>query len=128
MYQAAAKKWVKAGAVSHAICLYEHDEEAKQQLFRYGFGMRCLDAIRPMEAIDCAISNGYEFFELPKEDYASVYPLHLALNEHYCSTPFFCELNTKHSGRVFGFYEKRKCTLLCSEDRRRIMRLYGSIR
>ena len=29
LYQAAAKKWVKAGAVSHAICLYEHDEEAK---------------------------------------------------------------------------------------------------
>jgi len=89
MYQAAAKKWVKAGAVSHAICLYEHDEEAKQQLFRYGFGMRCLDAIRPMEAIDCATCSGYEFLELPKEDYASVYPLNLALNEHYCSTPFF---------------------------------------
>ena len=28
LYQAAAKKWVKAGAMSHAICLYEHDEEA----------------------------------------------------------------------------------------------------
>jgi len=24
LYQAAAKKWVKAGAMSHAICLYEH--------------------------------------------------------------------------------------------------------
>ena len=43
LYQAAAKKWVKAGAVSHAICLYEHDGEAKQQLFRYGFGLRCLE-------------------------------------------------------------------------------------
>ena len=88
LYQAAAKKWVKAGAVSHAICLYEHDEEVKQQLFRYGFGMRCLDAIRPMETLDCAVCSGYEFLELPREDYASVYPLHLALNEHYCSSPF----------------------------------------
>lgn len=26
MYQAAGAKWVKAGAVSHAICLYAHDE------------------------------------------------------------------------------------------------------
>ena len=89
LYQAAAKKWVKAGAVSHAICLYEHDEGAKQQLFRYGFGMRCADAIRPMETIDCAVRSGYEFLELPREDYAYVYPLHLALNEHYCSSPFF---------------------------------------
>ena len=89
LYQAAAKKWVKAGVVSHAICLYEHDEEAKQQLFRYGFGMRCVDAIRPMETIDCTACGGYAFLELPKEDYASVYPLHLALNEHYCSSPFF---------------------------------------
>ena len=89
LYQAAAEKWVKAGAVSHAICLYEHDEEAKRQLFRYGFGMRCVDAIRPMETIDCVVSGGYEFLELPGEEYASVYPLYLALNEHYCSSPVF---------------------------------------
>ena len=97
LYQAAAKKWVKAGAVSHAICLYGHDKEASQQLFRYGFGMRCMDAIRPMEMIECAPCNGYEFLELPKEDHASVYPLHLALNEHYCSSPFFVnrKQNTK---------------------------------
>lgn len=99
MYQAAAKKWVKAGAVSHAICLYAHDEEAKQRLFRYGFGMRCMDAIRPMEAIDCAVCDGYAFMELPREDLARVYPLHLALNEHYCSSPFFMnrEPNTREA-------------------------------
>ena len=89
LYQAAAEKWVKAGAVSHAICLYEHDEEAKKQLFRYGFGMRCADAIRPMETIDPAVCSGYEFTELPREDRADVYPLYLGLNEHYCSSPFF---------------------------------------
>ncbi len=53
MYQAAGEKWIKTGAVSHAICLYAHDEELQQQFFRYGFGLRCLDAIRPMELIDC---------------------------------------------------------------------------
>ena len=89
LYQAAAKKWVKAGAMSHAICLYEHDEEAAQQLFRYGFGMRCVDAIRPMETIDCTLCSGYEFLELSREDYAYVYPLNLGLNEHYCTSPFF---------------------------------------
>ncbi len=89
LYQAAAKKWVKAGALSHAVCLYEHDEEAKQQLFRYGFGMRCVDAIRPMETIGRDVCGGCEFCELSGKDHASVYPLYLALNEHYCSSPFF---------------------------------------
>ncbi|MBR4742707.1 MAG: GNAT family N-acetyltransferase [Oscillospiraceae bacterium] len=89
LYQAAAEKWVKAGAMSHAICLYEHDEEAKRQLFRYGFGLRCADAIRPMETVDCDACSGYAFMELPGEEYASVYPLYLALNAHYCSSPVF---------------------------------------
>ncbi len=108
LYQAAAKKWVKAGAVSHSICLYEHDEEAKQQLFRYGFGMRCADAIRPTEMIDCGVCSGYEFSELPGEDHAYVYPLHLALNEHYCSSPFF--MNRRPDTRVefLAFSEREK--------------------
>lgn len=77
MYQAAGEKWIKAEAVSHAICLYAHDEEIQQQFFRYGFGLRCLDAIRPMELIDCEICAGYDLIELPKEEFHLVYPLHL---------------------------------------------------
>ena len=108
LYQAAAKKWVKAGAVSHAICLYEHDEEAKQQLFRYGFGMRCVDAIRPMETLDCDVCSGYEFVELPREDYACVYPLFLALNEHYCSSPFFVNRRPDTQEGFMDYSEREK--------------------
>lgn len=89
MYQAAGEKWVKSGAVSHAICLYAHDEELQRQFYRYGFGLRCLDAIRPMELIDCKPCAGYDFTELPKSQYHFVYPLYLALNRHYCESPFF---------------------------------------
>ncbi len=89
MYQEAAKKWIKAGAVSHAVCLYAHDEESQKQFFHYGFGLRCLDAIRPMEWIDCEPCAGYEFVELSKAEYHTVYPLHLALYRHYCESPFF---------------------------------------
>ena len=89
MYQAAGQKWVKAGAVSHAICLPTHDEELQWHFFCYGFGLRCLDAIRPMEVIDCEPCSGYDFVELPKTECHSVYPLHLALNHHYCESPFF---------------------------------------
>ena len=62
----AAAKWVKAGAVSHAICLYAHAEELQRQFFHYGFGVRCLDAIRPMELIDCEPCEDYDYAELPK--------------------------------------------------------------
>lgn len=88
MYQAAGAKWVQSGAVSHAICLYAHDEEL-QRLFHYGFGLRCLDAIRPMELIDCKPCADFCFAELPKTECHFVYPLHLALNRHYCISPFF---------------------------------------
>ena len=89
MYQVAGEKWVKTGAVSHAICLYAHDEEIQQQFFRYGFGSRCLDAIRPMELIECEDCVGYDYAELPKAECHFVYPLHLALYRHYCESPFF---------------------------------------
>lgn len=89
MYQAAGEKWVKSGAVSHAVCLYAHDEELQRLFFNYGFGLRCLDAIRPMELIDCKPCADYEFAELPKAECHLVYPLHLALYGHYRKSPFF---------------------------------------
>lgn len=89
MYQAAGEKWIKTGAVSHAVCLFAHDEELQRQFFQYGFGLRCIDAIRPMELIDCEPCTGYDLVELSKEEFHAVYPLHLALYRHYCESPFF---------------------------------------
>jgi len=89
MYQAVAAKWVEAGAVSHALCLYAHDEELQRHFFHYGFGLRCIDAIRPMEAIDYKPCVGYDFVELTATTCHLVYPLDLALNRHYTESPFF---------------------------------------
>ncbi len=91
MYQAAGEKWVSAGAVCHALCLYAHDEELQRQFYLYGFGLRCIDAIRPLslEAIDCMPCEGYTFVELAKNEYSLLYPLDFLLNRHYCHSPFF---------------------------------------
>lgn len=89
MYQAAGEKWVRAGAVSHAVCMYAHDRELQRQFYSYGFGLRCVDAERPMEPVCCGPCEGYEFSELPKSGCGIIYPLHLALYEHYCESPFF---------------------------------------
>lgn len=89
MYQAAGEKWVKAGASSHAVCLYAHDKEAQEQFFRYGFGMRTVDAIRGVDEIEVPPCERYDFSELPAEEILSVLPLENILDEGYITSPFF---------------------------------------
>ncbi len=89
LYQAAGEKWARVGAASHGICLYAHDREAQEQFFRYGFGMRCIDAIRGMDDVASPNCGGYEFTELVPERYSEVYPLNIMLQSHYCKSPFF---------------------------------------
>jgi len=89
LYQAAGEKWARAGAASHGVCLYAHDTEGQAQFFRYGFGMRCMDAIRPMDGITAPPSEGYTFNELPSAELGDVYPLEKLLDEGYLESPFF---------------------------------------
>jgi GNAT superfamily N-acetyltransferase len=89
LYQAAGEKWAHAGATSHAVCLYAHDKEAQAQFFRYGFGMRTVDAIRGMDAITAPLPDGYTFSELAPEQYSEVFPLENMLHRHCLESPFF---------------------------------------
>lgn len=89
LYQAAGAKWVKAGAVSHALCLYAHDEALQRQFYTYGFGQRTADAIRPMTPIDAPPCPDYTFSLLSREERPAVYELERALHAHYLESPFF---------------------------------------
>lgn len=89
MYQAAAEKWVQAGAAHHAIALYEHDALAKAALFRYGFGQRCADAIRLVEPIGAAPVPGVTCCELPVGSAEMVRELRRGLDVHLCQSPCF---------------------------------------
>jgi GNAT superfamily N-acetyltransferase len=89
MYQVAADKWVKADIRSHQIALYAHEDSALRLFFRYGFGMRCADAIRTLNEIECVPKSEFEFVELPQEDYLSVFPLCTKLNEYQRTSPYF---------------------------------------
>ncbi len=89
LYQNAARKWVRAGAVSHGICLGAHDIAAWRQFFQYGFGLRCVDAIRPMERIVCEPCKGYSFRKLSAAEYPLAYSFERMLNKHYQESPFF---------------------------------------
>lgn len=89
LYQTAGEKWVKAGASSHAICLYAHDREANEQFYRYGFGMRCVDAIRDMSEVVARSCDGYEFAEVASHKLAEVRPLDNLLHRHMLESPCF---------------------------------------
>ena len=89
LYQAAGEKWVHAGASSHAICLYAHESEVQKQYFRYGFGLRCVDAIRGMDQINVPPCQGYSFFELAPKEILSILHLENMLDESYINSPFF---------------------------------------
>jgi len=89
LYQGAGEKWAGAGAASHGICVYAHDTEAQMQLFRYGFGMRCVDAVRGTDGISAPACEGYVFAELAPEDCHEVMPLDNKLHEYQLNSPFF---------------------------------------
>lgn len=89
LYQAAAEKWVAQGITYHAIALYAHDEKALRTLFRNGFGARCADAVRSMDAVDCLSQPDFVLRELPKEEIAKIRDLRRRLSNHLGSSPCF---------------------------------------
>lgn len=91
MYQAAAEKWARAGASSHAVCLYAHDKEAQEQFFRYGFGLRCIDAIRGMDGIGTQSRSGAHFVEITPDRLSEVLPLIHLLDAHMVASPTFMQ-------------------------------------
>jgi GNAT superfamily N-acetyltransferase len=89
LYEAAGEKWAKAGAASHAVCLYAHDEEGQRQFFEYGFGIRCMDAIRDADDEIKSGCQGYCFRESKRDLWPRLLPLDNALSAHYASSPGF---------------------------------------
>lgn len=89
MYQVLADKWVKAGALSHAICICAHDDKIQHEFFRLGFGLRCIDAIRVMNKIETLSMDGYEFKELSINECSKIYPLYTKMYQHHQKSPLF---------------------------------------
>lgn len=90
LYQAAAEKLVQAKISSHAVAFYAHDNEAIDAFFTYGFGLRCVDAVRPMEPVSgVAPCFNYEFAELDPANKNELLPLKNALIDHLGNSPTF---------------------------------------
>ena len=96
MYQAAAQKWVVAGALSHCVSLYAHDEEAKRTWFTYGFGIRFVDAVKLIEGGEAE----EDFFELPRERAGELHSLWNTLAAHLGTSPCFLKYRQKSRAQV----------------------------
>lgn len=90
MYQSAAKKWAAAGAVSHAVCFFAHDEILREMFYQYGFGLRTVDAVWNMEGICGQVSEENVIFrELRQREFALAYPFYQRTSEHLKESPTF---------------------------------------
>ena len=89
MYQAAAEKWVDHKITYHAVALYAHDVEAINAMFTYGFGLRCVDAIRPMEALNFRSCDEIICEEISKADVVQIRELRKMYSDHMGKSPCF---------------------------------------
>jgi len=89
MYQEAAIKWVNLKATSHAITFYAHNNLLQNQLYRYGFGLRCIDTIRELKEIEIDVKSQYGISELEFNEFHLIFPIGLLLEEHLSKSPIF---------------------------------------
>ena len=121
LYQAAGEKWVCAGASSHAVCLYAHDREVQDQFFRYGFGLRCVDAIRGMDKIAAPPCEGYSFSELASKTVLKVLSLENMLDDSYIDSPFFMYRERNRKSAFLKDYEYFQSVYFIAEQDGRIV-------
>ncbi|MCL2388313.1 MAG: GNAT family N-acetyltransferase [Defluviitaleaceae bacterium] len=90
LYQAAAELWVGKGIAYHGISLYTHDSQAKDAFFSCGFGLRCVDAVRPLTNFEHPICEGIVFEELANPDVIKeIRNMKNALSIHLGESPCF---------------------------------------
>lgn len=98
LYQEAAEKWVSEGIASHAIVLFAHDKVSLNSFFYNGFGLRCIDAIRPLEdilqikAINPNHDSVCNYCEVPKEEWGKLLDHQNSLIAHLGTSPIFMKL------------------------------------
>ena len=116
MYQAAAEKWVKRKITYHAIGQYAHDTESINTFFTYGFGLRCIDAIRPMVEFECQSCYGICFEELAKTDVIRVRKMRQMESEHMGNSPCFMYSSLEDYKSWLARAEERNSRLFVAKD------------
>jgi len=115
LYQAAAEKWVEWGALSHAITLYTHDSQAIQAFFGYGFGLRCIDAIRTVTPVPGKTPEDFTFRILSASEVGKVRQLRRQLSAHLMQSPCFIPDSDENIERWIDMAEHRDSRVFAAE-------------
>ena len=89
MYEKIAESLVAEGAYIHSISLYAGDVAGQSAFFTYGFGNRCMDAIREMKSASDYMDNQLVCSELPLKEFPDIRQLRSDLNHHLTESPCF---------------------------------------
>jgi GNAT superfamily N-acetyltransferase len=121
MYQVAAEKWVKSNVTYHAIGHYAHESESINAFFTYGFGLRCIDAIRPMVEFECQPCDGIYFEELDKTDVIRIRKMRQMLAEHLGNSPCFMYSSAEEFEGWLARAEERNSRLFVAIDNEKLI-------
>lgn len=121
MYQAAAQKWVAAGAVSHSITLYAHDAPAQEGLFQYGFGMRCIDAICLIGKEKPIKHNQFQYSELDAREAGKMTAMRNLLIDHMGPSPCFMNGSPMSEQDAVDIAHHRNSRIFIISDKEKII-------
>lgn len=127
LYQGAAEKWVKAKIACHCIGLYAHDIQAINSFFVNGFGLRTIDAIKPMEEIECLPSEGYKFCEVDLRRNADILQLKNLVITHFCKSPIFMQSPQMSEQDLRHQSTRRKSRYFCAYYNNKIIAFFEII-
>lgn len=91
LYQAAADKWLKEGALTHEVTLFSHDREALDSFFYNVFGACVMYAVMDIQhkRFEVQSIDGIEMCELDESRYFEIRELQNGLLSHLRKTPVF---------------------------------------
>ena len=129
MYQYAADKWVKHQITYHGIALYAHDLDVIGAFFQYGFGLRCVDAIRDMGQIELSgcrkeQESNMEFRELQKEEIPLVREVRRMLSDHLGESPCFMYSSESDFASWIQRAEQRDSRLFAALQEKNVVAFY----
>lgn len=89
MYEKIAERLVAEGAYIHGVSMYANDMVGQSAFFTYGFGNRCMDAVREMKPLSDKTDDDFICSELPLREFPSIRELRSSLNHHLTKSPCF---------------------------------------
>lgn len=88
MLEYGLKSWVRQGFLSFATSVMAYDKELVDEFFTYGFGLRCIDALRKAEPLPIT-NTDIEIIKAEQDDLKDIAALHKEHHEYYQYSPIF---------------------------------------